>query len=170
MSTEGIEAMIGGTRGATVPLDDAPKRFTHYQRIADYSADLGAIVAWTHHGLGAEDSQRIISQVCARFDVPAPATLFHPRRSPHTGMTWVPRWHRTLAVGEKATAAQEQKQGRPWPEHGEIRVGSLTAVSTLAHELGHHLAHHREPFGTAPHGKVFVGWFDRALSSVVDLL
>ena len=90
MSTEGIEAMIGGTRGATVPLDDAPKRFTHYQRIADYSADLGAIVAWTHHGLGAEDSQRIISQVCARFDVPAPATLFHPRRSPHTGMTWVP--------------------------------------------------------------------------------
>ena len=154
----------------TVPLDDVPERFSHHQRIADHSADLDAIVAWSHHGVTADDSQRIISQVCARFEVPVPATLFHPRRSPHTGATWAPRWHRTLAIGEEATAAEEQKRGRSWHEHGEIRVGSITSVSTLAHELGHHLVHHREPFGTAPHGKVFVGWFDQALASVVELL
>jgi len=162
------KAITGIVLATTVQLTDVPERFTHHQRIADFSADLDAIVAWSHHGVTAEDSRRIISQVCARFEVPVPATLFHPRRSPHTGVTWAPRWHRTLAIGEKVAAAEEQ--GRPWPEHGEIRVGSVTAVSTLAHELGHHLVHHREPFGTAPHGKVFVGWFDQALAAVVKLL
>ena len=151
-------------------LLDVPERVTHQQRIIDYSQHYDAMVTWRAHGIEAADSQHIIERVCARFSVPPPATLFHPRRSPHTGVTWAPRWHRTLAMGEKATAEEEQKQGRPWQEHGEIRVGSLTAVSTLAHELGHHLVYHREPFGTAPHGKAWVSWFDQALLAVLEAL
>jgi hypothetical protein len=80
----------------------------------------------------------------------------------------VPRFHLELAYGDDAVRDWERRRGRPYPEHGQIRLGAVTRLRTLAHELGHHLVHHLHPVRTPAHGKVWVFRFDDAMGAIAE--
>ncbi len=112
----------------------------------------------------------VVAAVCHEFDSPIPEMTFHGRRGPHTGYYRSPRWKAVETVGELRIRRWEEDTGRPWPPAGMIRLGDPTSLGTVAHELGHHLAHHHEPVGTPEHGKRWVGWFDIAADGIAAWL
>lgn len=139
----------------------------HDHTVRRFSRDFAAIEAARSVEIAEAEARLLIAQVCATFDVPVPALAFNPRRHTTTGECWAPRSQRRFDVGEAKLRAWEDARRRSWPEHGQIRLGAITTLGTLAHELGHHLTHHRERHGTVAHGKVWVGWFDQALTELI---
>ena len=98
-----------------------------------------------------------------------PAATFHRGRSPHTGYCITPRSMAVARHGEDAVAAWEATN-HPWPVHGSLRLGDPTALSTLAHEMGHHLVHVLDPPKTPAHGKRWVARLDEAAEAVDAVL
>jgi len=117
-----------------------------------------------------DGARQLVRVVTARFGVVEPDLAFNQRRRPDTGQCWAPRWLAVQQHGESSIQAWEEHNRRVYPANGQIRLGTTTAVRTLAHELGHHLVHSLEPARTPAHGKVWVGRFDDAMELIAESL
>lgn len=142
----------------------------HEHRVRTFSRNYELIAGFgDRHAVAAADAQRLIEALVTRFDVPMPELAFNRRRRPDTGQCRVPRFHLELVYGDDAVGEWERRRRRRYPEHGQIRLGAVTRLRTLAHEVGHHLVHHLDPVGTPAHGKVWVGRFDDAMEVVAEI-
>jgi hypothetical protein len=141
----------------------------HEHRVRTFSRNYTLIT-----GLGdryvveSGEARELVSMVSARFCVAEPDLAFNRRRRPDTGQCWTPRWLAVEQHGESRIHAWEQHYRRSYPENGQIRLGSVTSLRTLAHELGHHLVHALEPVRTPAHGRVWVGRFDDAMELIAE--
>ena len=139
----------------------------HEHRVRTFSSDYALIAdVGGRYVVESDVAAWLIRAVADRFAVPVPELAFNVRRRPDTGQCWPPRRHVELVQGDDVVQAWELRRGRPYPEHGQIRLGSRTRLRTLAHELGHHLVHHLDPVLTPAHGKVWVGRFDDAMAVI----
>lgn len=151
-----------------LPLPIRERSSRHEHRVRRYSVDYALLTDLRTVATDQAGARSAIAHACRLHEVPVPGVTFHGRRGPHTGYCLAPAWHVRITVGESAVRRWEQRKGRAWPEEGMIRLGTKTALGTIAHELGHHLVNQRERPGVAPHGKLWVGWFDTASMALVD--
>jgi len=146
------------------PSDRIPR---HEHRVRDFSRNYALTVGpGDGYGVEADIAERLVRLVTTRFDVPAPDLAFNARRRPDTGACWPPRWRVVASNGEGRVDAWERHHGRAYPVDGRIRLGRVTTLRTLGHELGHHLVHCLDPVRTPAHGKVWVGRFDDAMEII----
>lgn len=143
----------------------------HEHRVRTFSRNYDLITGLGDHCAVESDAARqLVRVVAGRFGVVEPDLAFNRRRRPDTGQCWAPRWLAVEQYGESRIQAWEQHNRRDYPTSGQIRLGTPTAVRTLAHELGHHLVHLLEPVRTPSHGKVWVGRFDDAMELIAESL
>ncbi len=141
----------------------------HEHRVRTFSRDYDLIVrVGDAYAVEAADAERLARLVVGRLGAPMPEMAFNRRRRADTGQCRAPRWHLEALYGADAVSAWERGRGRPYPEQGQIRLGTVTRLRTLAHELGHHLVHHLDPIRTPAHGKVWVGRFDDAMGVIAE--
>lgn len=139
----------------------------HEHRVREFSRDYRLIIDFgDRYTIDAAGAARLIRAVTGESNVPAPHIATNSRRRVDTGQCWAPRWYVIETNGVERLTAWEQHYRRPYPEHGQIRIGTTTTLRTLAHEIGHHLVHHLDPLGTPAHGKVWVGRFDDAMEAI----
>lgn len=139
----------------------------HEHRVRTFSRDYDLIAGFgDSYAVEAADAKHLVRLVVGRYGVPMPELAFNRRRRPDTGQCRAPKFHIESTYGADAVQAWERRKGRPYPEDGQIRLGAVTRLRTLAHELGHHLVHHLEPVRTPAHGKVWVGRFDDAMAII----
>ena len=139
----------------------------HEHRVRAHSRDYRLISdVGDRYAVDADGARLLTDAVVKAFAVPAPHLVTNSRRRIDTGQCWAPRWHLIESSGEERILAWERHHRRPYPEHGQIRIGATTMLRTLGHELGHHLVHWLEPPSTPGHGKVWVGRFDDAMEII----
>jgi hypothetical protein len=156
-----MEYRINPTR-----IDSSPRR-RHEGRVWRQSSDFERLQKLDLLVVSEDDACTTVGAVCAHHDVAIPDLRFHARRSPFTGATELPRavW---ITRGDPDLMAKLEIRGRRGlRENGAIRLGRMTTLMTLAHELGHHLVNWLDPESTASHGNVWVGRFDQA-AEVID--
>lgn len=95
---------------------------------------------------------------------------FHARRSPYTGATEQPRWLLVELHGIEDVRRIEERRGSSLPLKGAIRLGRVTTLMTVAHELGHHLVFCLDRPRTPGHGKRWVQRFDEAARAIRRIL
>lgn len=150
-------------------IDRGPKR-RHDARVRRFSVNEALLAELD--GLAVDDVQarRIIEAVCADLGVEVPRIRFHARRSPFTGATEQPRRHLVHRFGEEKVQQIEESGTGPIAHIGAIRLGRVTTLMTVAHELGHHLVFCLDPCATPNHGKKWVQRFDEAAASISSML
>ena len=151
-----------------IALGSRDRSSRHEHRVRSFSADYALLTELRSLATDRVGATLLADHICSLNEVPPPTVTFHGRRGPHTGYCLAPAWHVRLTVGERTVQRWEQQKGRTWPDEGMIRLGNQPSLGTVAHELGHHLVNQKEPPGAAPHGKVWVTWFDVAAAGVVD--
>ena len=72
--------------------------------------------------------------------------------------------------GESAIRRIESGMRVPFAAFGVIRLGRMTTLMTLAHELGHHMVFALDPTLTPAHGKRWVQRFDESAGAIQRLL
>lgn len=143
----------------------------HENRVRTFSRNYERIVGvGDRYAVEAAEARYLIGHASATFGITEPDLAFNSRRRSDTGQCWAPRVLAVRAYGEDRVAAWERHHRRPYPESGQIRLGTMTTVRTLSHEFGHHLVHVLEPPRTPAHGKVWVARFDDAIECIVNHL
>ena len=112
----------------------------------------------------------MVDEVCVLSGVESPTLRFHASRSPYTGVTEQPRWWLVDAYSEERVRGSERETKRPFPTHGAIRLGRVTTLMTVAHELGHHLVFVLDPQATPAHGRRWVLRFDQVAAAIRGML
>lgn len=151
------------------PTESTRRIPRHEHRVRTFSRNYTLITeVGDRYVVECGEARELVSMVTERFGVAEPDLAFNRRRRPDTGQCWTPRWLAVEQHGEPRIHAWEQHYRRSYPENGQIRLGSVTSLRTLAHELGHHLVHALEPVRTPDHGKVWVGRFDDAMEVIAE--
>ncbi|NQV04980.1 hypothetical protein HQ535_00380 [bacterium] len=158
---------------STVPptlfrLDALKGRSAHDHRVRQFSGDFGLIERLRVLATDESGAVACVRFICSAQGVEAPELTFHGGRGSHTGYCQSPVRQARARFGASTLRKWEQQRGTVWPEFGMIRLGRRPALATIAHEVGHHLVHVGEVPGIAPHGRLWVAWFDVAASAVVD--
>lgn len=148
----------------------APPSSRHDHMVKRFSSSWATIAALRVVGVDRSTAAEVIDFVCDDLGVAPPTPSFHGGRGPHTGYCMPPRDQAVARTNEGQVLEWERGRGSVWPEYGLVRLGDPTALATVAHELGHHLAYLTEPVGTPAHGKRWVGHFDRAAVTIDRLL
>ena len=152
-------------------LERSDRRPRHEHRVRSFSRDYSLIADFGASSVvTGRDGAQLVAAIATEFNVPAPDVATNARRLPDTGQCSPPRWHAIETIGARGITEWERRKRRPYPEHGEIRLGTTTTLRTIAHEMGHHLVHCLDPFPTPGHGKVWVGRFDDAMGAIVKHL
>jgi hypothetical protein len=160
----------GMTSGITYePIAGGPKR-RHEARVQRFSVDPALLSSLDGLSISDTDVPDLVLFVCSSFGVEAPRLKFHARRSPYTGATEQPRWMLVENHGESEVRRIESGMRVPFAAFGAIRLGRMTTLMTLAHELGHHLVFSIDPTSTPAHGKRWVQRFDESAGAIQRLL
>ncbi len=148
-----------------VPVRRGPIR-RHDARVRRFSRDFTLLERLD--GLAVDDAAAsvLIEDICWASGVEAPALKFHARRSMYTGATERPRAAWVALHGESEVLRHERSTGRPVPLFGAIRLGRVSTLMTVAHEVGHHLVFALDPPKTPAHGKVWIAHFDDVSASI----
>lgn len=151
------------------PIAEGPRR-RHDTRVNRFS--LEAVLLTELDGLAVDDHQAryVVEAVCGDFSVEVPRMRFHARRSPYTGATEQPRWLLVELHGIEDVRRIEERRGSSLPLKGAIRLGRVTTLMTVAHELGHHLVFCLDRPRTPGHGKRWVQRFDEAARAIRRIL
>ncbi len=152
-----------------VPVRRGPIR-RHDARVRRFSRDFTLLERLD--GLAVDDAaaSALIEDICWASGVEAPALKFHARRSMYTGATERPRGAWVALHGEREVLRHERSTGRPVPLFGAIRLGRVSTLMTVAHEVGHHLVFALDPPKTPAHGKVWIAHFDDVSASIASAI
>lgn len=148
-----------------VRLPSFSRRPRHQHRVEQFSRDSGRLARLGGLGVARGSATDLVEAVSSAWSVEPPTTTFHRGRSSHTGYCIAPRLVAVARHGEDAVAAWEAAN-HPWPACGLLRLGDPTALSTIAHEMGHHLVHALDPHQTPAHGKRWVARFDDVAETI----
>lgn len=151
----------------TEVLASAPPR-RHDWRVARTSSDIELLKSLDLLAVDEAGAIYAVERVCDEFEVPVPRLRFHARRSMFTGATESPRFLWVERLGESEVARREAERWGPLPLSGAIRLGRKTTLMTVAHELGHHLVHHKDPLNTPNHGSRWIERFDQAAAVIAS--
>ncbi len=138
----------------------------HDARVRRFSRDYALLERLDGLAVGDEEASALIEDVCRASGVEAPKMKFHARRSMYTGVTERPRAAWVALHGEQAVTRHELSTGRSLPRFGTIRLGRLSTLMTIGHELAHHFVFVLDPPRTPAHGKVWIARFDDVSASI----
>lgn len=157
------------TKLAPRRIDRGPKR-RHEARVRRFSIDHALLGKLDELAIDEVQARAVVEAVCIQLAVDIPRLRFHARRSPYTGATEQPRRHLVVQHGEEAIRRFEETRSGPISPYGAIRLGRITTLMTVAHELGHHLVFSLDPLSTPNHGRRWVQRFDEAAESIRRML